>query len=118
MYTKTISHTIETPSDSIELVATVPVTDSKKVPITLDIAGSAGLACYHYSVPFRDEVVGSIMVDNADESKRDITRQLATLVAKKYQRPCYVAYARANAEDQLLIIRQCIEFLKLHIHTQ
>ncbi|CAR28564.1 hypothetical protein ZYGR_0S01970 [Zygosaccharomyces rouxii] len=115
MQTKTVSHTIETPLEPIQLLATLPVNDSKKTPISITISGSAGLACYHYAIPYRDDVVGSLMVDDANDSKRDITRQLATLVAKKYQRPCYVAYACNNTEDQLLIIRQCIEFLKLNI---
>lgn len=115
MQTKTVSHTIETPLEAVQVLATLPANDSNKTPISITVSGSAGLACYHYAIPYRDDVVGSLMVDNGNDAKRDITRQLATLIAKKYHRPCYVAYACANTEDQLLIIRQCIEFLKLHI---
>lgn len=115
MHTKTVSHTIETPLEPVQVLATLPASNSQKTPISLSISGSAGLACYHYAIPFRDDVVGSLMVDDADDAKRDIARQLATLVAKKYRRPCYVAYARSTSEDQLLIIRQCTEFLRQHM---
>lgn len=120
-HTKSVCETIETPLESIDVVATLPADagsahGAQKLPISLVLGSPRGpLTCYHYAVPFRDdEVVGTVLVDCADDAVRDITRQLATLVAKKFRVPCYVAWGSAAASDQLLVIRRCIQLIKLN----
>lgn len=118
--TKTVYETIETPLECVDVVATLPApaevsSGTKKLPISLVVGASKSpLLCYHYAVPYKQDVVGSVLVDSADDAVRDVTRQLATLVAKKFRVPCYVGWGCASASDQLLVISKCIQLIKLH----
>lgn len=130
---KTLVHTLESPiSSPVELVVTVP-TDSKltTVPISVILGFQSddsphqpmSLMSYHYAIPYRntDQVVGTALLDTNNDWIRDITRQLATLISKKFHRPCYVGWSNAvgqgSTADQLFVIKQCIQFIN-YVITQ
>lgn len=125
-YVKTLNHTVDSPLyGAIELVGTVPTAlDNAKVPISVilgfrddEIEAPMRLVSYHYALPYRnsEQVVGTALLDTSDDWARDITRQLATLISKKFHRPCYVGWSESAAQqrsiDQLFVIKQCIQFI-------
>lgn len=144
---KTISHIIE-PENSlisntpIEIVATIPTDlSSVKIPISITISylkdkrngGSNNeltklptrLTYYHYAIPKRtnsgkngEEVVGIPLIDSNNDWVRDVSRKLATSIAKKYKKPVYVAWSATSMEssstismDQIYVLKNCIDFM-------
>lgn len=135
MSVRTISHTIESPGSlPVELVVTLPNDlESRKIPISVTLGFKTGqerqpmaLACYHYAIPYRNkkEVVGTSLLDSNNDWIRDVTRQTATIIAKKFHKPCYVGWATsANNKhtsgvsmDQLFVIKECVAFLSKELH--
>lgn len=126
-YTRTVTHTVSSPlSSPIELIATLPTDlESSKTPITVVLGFKNGedeepmtLASYHYALPYREtgKVVGTALLDTNNDWIRDITRQVATLMCKKFNKPCYVGWANAVGQhatpDQLFVVKNCIDFIK------
>lgn len=123
---KTVTHTLQSPiSAPVELIATVPTDlENCKTPISLVLGFKSDeaeqpttLMSYHYALPYHktQQVVGTPLLDTNNDWVRDLTRQLATLICKKLNRPCYVAWSNAVGQqgtpDQLFVIKHCIDFL-------
>lgn len=135
MSTKTIKQDIKPAlsisSSIIELIATFPedIKKNKKAPISLTLStkeddqnnnNDVSLKCYYYSLPSHrnnNDIVGTCLLDTNDDFIRDITRQLSTIIAKKFGNPCYVAWGVPNSAidgfqlEQLTIVKECIDFL-------
>lgn len=125
-YTRTVTHTVCSPvSSPIELVASLPKDpESRKTPISVILGFKNSedeepmtLASYHYAIPYRDtaQVVGTPLLDTNNDWVRDITRQVATLMCKKFHKPCYVAWSTAPGQhatpDQLFVVKNCVQFV-------
>lgn len=126
MSVRTSSHVITSAiGDPIELVVTLPQdTAGKKAPITIAFGFQAErshlpkLACYHYALPSRDgsEIVGTTLLDTSNDWIRDVTRQTATAVSKKFSVPCYVTWATEpnqgyNSINQIHVVKESINFI-------
>lgn len=126
MSTRTVSHTVSSPvSSPIELIATLPTDpQSRKIPMTVILGFKTvedeepmSLASYHYAIPYRDtdQVVSTPLLDTNNDWIRDITRQVATIMCKKFHKPCYVGWSNALGQhttpDQLFVVKNCIEFI-------
>ncbi|QLL30942.1 hypothetical protein HG536_0A07570 [Torulaspora globosa] len=123
---KTLVHTVDSPLyGAVELVATIPTElENARIPISV-VLGFADdsaeapmrLLSYHYALPYRttQQVVGTALLDTSNDWVRDVTRQLATLISKKFGRPCYVGWSNGAGQqrsvDQLFVIKQCIQFI-------
>lgn len=124
--TKTITteHTIERVlGDPLKLVVTVPTApadDGSRTPITLfvDSAPALGrhpsvLASLSYAVPSKrsDHVHCTALQDPNNDFIGDVTRQIATLVASKFRRPCYAGCSTGLGLDfhQLAVVKGCVE---------
>ncbi|EDO17157.1 hypothetical protein Kpol_1072p27 [Vanderwaltozyma polyspora DSM 70294] len=147
MSVQTFSKTLE-PSGSIsgkllDVSVTIPVDlSNNKIPITVTIGSKEGginagendtgndinnlkLLCYYYSISRRsdkNDVVSTVLLDTSIDSVRDTTRQLSTLLCKKYRHPCYVAWSSDASNtndmfDQISIIKTCVQYIHDKIST-
>lgn len=136
MLVKTVKRTVsrDTPNNEIfvpiEIVATIPndignedgSDNGKRIPISLifrnvnDSQEIAKLQCYHYAIPKRDskEIVDIPLILSANDWISEVTRKIAVFTAKRYSKPCYVAWSSSqsieNASfpmDQLFILKKC-----------
>ena len=130
---KVITPSLSLSSSLIDVIVTIPTDSSnKKIPISITLSATevsevnndngsgdlSNLICYHYSIPrnsSKKEVVSAVLLDTNNDWIRDVTRQLSTLICKKYGHPCYVGWSNKssyiNAMDQLMVIKECIKFL-------
>ncbi|QLQ81453.1 hypothetical protein HG537_0F02140 [Torulaspora globosa] len=131
-FIKTLVHTVDSPLYGVvELIVTIPSdVDNAKVPISVIIGfqddereAPMSLVSYHYAIPYRStkQVVGTALLDTSNDWVRDVTRQLATLISNKFNRPCYVGWSNSMGQqgsiDQLFIIKQCIQFISDNYST-
>ncbi|CCC68233.1 hypothetical protein NCAS_0B01490 [Naumovozyma castellii] len=124
---------------AIQIIATVPTDPtSKKIPISLSICyggeistndsetnktnmKQSKLMSYYYALPHRrkeDDVIGVPLLDTNNDIIRDMTKRLALLMVKKFNKPCYVALSIASESDsnslasnQIFVIKKCIDFV-------
>lgn len=118
----------------IEIIATIPtdiadedgLRNNKRIPISLtfrnvnDSQEIAKLQCYHYAVPKRNskEIVDIPLIPSVNDWVSEIARKITVATAKKYNRPCYVAWSSSQSvqnttfpTDQLFILKKCINSL-------
>ncbi|CCF55810.1 hypothetical protein KAFR_0A03750 [Kazachstania africana CBS 2517] len=145
MSVKTVFKTITSESSlnqsiPIEIIATIPEDlQASKIPISLTLCYQkdrnndskyqipSTFMYYHYSIPNRlrtkkatdDDVIGIPLIDTDNDWIKDISRKIANMVAKKYNKPCYVAWSNTKlmdnstiSMDQLFVLRSCMEFVQ------
>lgn len=103
-----------------EKAATVMDTD-----VTSSQQQASTLVYYHYAIPSHlrhrkagEDIAGISLLDTSDDTVRDISRKLCEALARKYQKPCYVAWSSARpggstgtSIDQLYVLRNCMDFV-------
>lgn len=125
--TKTIENFVGS-SSSLQLLLSLPEVDSKKKPISFTIynktttndplTDKVSLVSYHYAVPYKNDVVSTVLLDTNKELYKEVSRQLSTIMAKKFQKPVYVAFGELDSSnndlqlDQLFVLRSCVKYVE------
>lgn len=136
MLVKTVKRTVSRDASNnevfipIEIIATIPNNidseNSKRIPISLtfrnvnDSQEIAKLQCYHYAIPRYNskDIVDIPLVSSVDDWISEVSRKIAVSIARKYGKPCYVAWSSSQSiesasfpMDQLFILKKCKDLL-------
>lgn len=116
----------------LELIITLPVDmESIKIPISISICYgktkehnkkiNGKLECYHYALPNhrkeKKEVLDMPLIDTNNDWIREVTRNIAILTCRKYNKPCYVTWSSMKPTteqitmDQLFILGKCMNLI-------
>lgn len=143
MSVKTVIRSVSDEDESIpiEIIATIPDNDkssddsntndnSKRVPIAItlrnvnDSQEMSRLQCYHYAIPKRNskDIIDIPLLNTNNDWIGEVTRKIAVSTAKKYEKPCYIAWSSSSSiqnsfspMDQLYILKKCINLLNTMI---
>ena len=111
------------PTGSEKEASTAAAVDNSDVAASQQQAST--LVYYHYAVPSHlrhrkagEDIAGISLLDTSDDTVRDISRKLCEALARKYQKPCYVAWSSArpggsaqSSIDQLYVLKNCMDFV-------
>ena len=101
------------------------VEDGVKSPISLNLClsgdeelKSSRLECYYYTIMGRkDDVLGIPLRDTSSDWIRDLARLCATMITKKYNKPCYVTISTVGENNFQASTIPLLAAVKEHVAT-